>query len=281
MANQNDIPTFAPPAQTFTPPSNSARSNTGPVCYYHNDEPAVAKCAKCGKFLCKDCFDSYGVSNDEYAGQALCYDCCHALVADNVKTLKKQKAKIIAMYVFTLIGMIFGAIIGAGVAADGGAVGGEAAAVIIIWAFICGCFWTFIKNVFLILGNTLKNIAKGAWLGAILWFFIDMIKAIFLAVWGTIQKLFYYTKHLIKTSGFIKSDTAALQNMQEYMEYTLVRSQNKGVDLETLMGDNSVLANNSFARIVQSEGEDAAEASIRNCVASINENGEIIRSFAA
>ena len=58
-------------------------------------------------------------------------------------------------------------------------------------------------------------------------------------------------------------------------------SQNKGVDLETLMGEDSALANNSFAQMVRAEGEDAAEANVRNCVASINENGEIIRNFAA
>ena len=36
-------PTFTPPAQTFTPPT---RTHNGAVCYYHQDEPAVAKCVR-------------------------------------------------------------------------------------------------------------------------------------------------------------------------------------------------------------------------------------------
>ena len=82
MANQqNDIPTFTPPVQTFTPPSDASGTRGGPSCHFHKGEPAVAKCAKCGKLLCQDCVDSYGVSGGEYAGEALCYDCCQELVA--------------------------------------------------------------------------------------------------------------------------------------------------------------------------------------------------------
>ena len=65
------VPTFTPPTPTFTPPADTKPTFNGPACYYHKDEPAVAKCARCGKFICQDCFDNYGVTNDEYAGQAL------------------------------------------------------------------------------------------------------------------------------------------------------------------------------------------------------------------
>ncbi|MER1925042.1 MAG: B-box zinc finger protein, partial [Enterococcus casseliflavus] len=44
-------------------------------CYYHPEEPAVARCARCGRNLCQDCYDMYGVEAGEYANQALCYDC--------------------------------------------------------------------------------------------------------------------------------------------------------------------------------------------------------------
>ena len=65
------------------------------------------------------------------------------------------------------------------------------------------------------------------------------------------------------------------------MEYTMIRNQNRGVDIATLLNEKSELANNSFAQMVQSQGEAAAEANIRQCMASINENGEIIRNFNA
>ena len=269
----NNIPTFNPPAPTFTAPSNQGNGQT---CFFHKNEPAVAKCAKCGKPLCQDCVDTYGVNDEQYGGKPLCYDCCQEIVAQNVKQLKKHRAKIIAMYIFTALGMVFGAIIGKSI------MGSEPTPfwLPILTAFIGGCLWTFLVNCGKIFVNTLKNISNGAWLGAILWLFIDLGKAIIFAVWGTIQKLFYYTKYLIQTSGFIKSDTNALQQMADYMEYTQVRSQNVGVDLATLMKEDSQLYNNSFARNVAANGEANAAASIRGCVTSINENGEIIRNFA-
>ena len=84
-----------------------------------------------------------------------------------------------------------------------------------------------------------------------------------------------------KTEGFIESDTNALQRMKDYMEYTLIRNQNATLDINELLAQESKLADNSFAQMVREQGEDKAEAVIRGCTASINEHGEIIRSFAA
>lgn len=293
---QNGVPTFTPPTQTFTPPSNSRGTRGEPACHFHNDEPAVAQCAKCGKLLCQDCVDSYGVSSGEYEGQALCYDCCQELVAENVRDLTKNKRKIKFHFILSIIGMSIGFLYGfiAPLVAmiSAGSFSGEgllsAFLTGIIAAGIGGCFLSFIKFYFSLLWNCLKvgfqqAFQNGIWgvIGVFIRFFIEIFVAIFQCVYYSIKNTIYYIKYLKETSGFIESDTQALQQMKDYMEYTLIRSQNKGVDLETLMGDESVLANNSFARMVQNEGEDAAEASIRNCVASINENGEIIRSFAA
>ena len=267
----NNFPTFTPPAPTFTPPTNSYGGG-GRTCHFHQNEPAVARCACCGKPICEDCAENYQVAVGEYEGEALCYECCRDVVAQNIKELKKQRTKIIFQYIFTIIGMLFGAfVIGSGAGPLG----------MVIWALVGGCLWTFIVNMFKILVNTIKNCFAGAWLGAIIWFFIDTIKALIISIWGTIQKIFYYTKHLIKTAGFIKSDTQALQQMADYMEYTIIRSQNAGVDLETLMAQDASFSNNTFAQNVLQNGEAQAENALRNCVTTINENGEIIRSFVA
>lgn len=56
------IPTFTPPedgAPVFTPPKTP--QHDGPVCYHHPSEPAVARCARCGKYICKDCAEAYTV----------------------------------------------------------------------------------------------------------------------------------------------------------------------------------------------------------------------------
>ena len=90
LQNSNAIPTFTPPADNapvFTPPT---RNLDGPVCYHHPDEPAAAQCARCGKYICKDCAEAYTVGAGEYSNQCLCYDCCQALVAENVEILKNK-----------------------------------------------------------------------------------------------------------------------------------------------------------------------------------------------
>lgn len=251
-------PTFTPPAVSFTPP---ARTISGPVCYYHRDEPPVAKCACCGKFICQDCFDSYGVSEGEYAGQALCYDCTKDLVADNVRELKKQKRKIIALFIATMIGMGFGAMFFS-----------ESTVAGFICMFWFGSFWYLLKNVFVTWWRGRRGLPEfiGAVLGSTL-----------IAPIVTIKKVIECIVFWIRTAKFIKNDSEALQQMTDYMEYTVVRNQNRGVDIETLLKENSSLANNSVAQMARTQSEEEIEAHMRGCLATINENGEIIRSFAA
>ncbi|MCD8040205.1 MAG: B-box zinc finger protein [Clostridia bacterium] len=265
----SNVPTFTPPTPTFTPPSHA---NNGQCCHYHPNERAVAKCARCGKLICQDCFDTYQVNVGEYAGNALCYDCCEEIVAENVKQLKKNRRSIIAQYVFTILGIILGAIIGSALEVD--------TWIVVVIAFVCGCLWTFIKNLGKTLLNFAKNIGDGAWLGGIFWLIIDFFKCIFISLYGTVKKLIVYLIYIIKTSGYIKSDAAALVQMKDYMEYTLVESRNVGVDLASLMEEGGALHNNSYAQQVATHGAEAAEASIRNSVVTFNEHGEIIRNFA-
>ena len=52
-------------------------------------------------------------------------------------------------------------------------------------------------------------------------------------------------------------------------------------DLDTLMQQDSTLYNNSFAQMVQQQGEQQATANLRNEMFEINARGEIIRNFAA
>ena len=101
----------------------------------------------------------------------------------------------------------------------------------------------------------------------------------FKCIWITVSNTIQYIIYLKKTSGFIEEDSACLQQMRDYMEYTLVRNQNKGVDLETLMNEGSELYNNSYAQAVRNNGEAAADAALRQATTRIAKNGEIIRDF--
>ncbi len=288
----NGIPTFTPPVQTFEPPKYS-----GPTCHYHRDEPSVARCARCGKHICQDCFDNYGVTGGEFAGQALCYDCCQQIVAQNVDELTKNKKTIKFHFILSIVGMSIGFILGffmpVAAAISSGGFSGEVLGVSfitgLIYAGIGGVFFSFIKYYFRCLWEgikaSFKTLLEGGGIWGVIGVFIGITFAIvieaFKSIYYTIRNTIDYIKYLKETSGFIESDTAALQQMADYMEYTMIRNQNRGVDISTLLNQKSELADNSYARMVQERGEEGAEAMLRGCVASINENGEIIRSFAA
>lgn len=267
QTSNDDIPFFAPPVDdipTFTPPSSPRRNHNGPVCYHHPDEPAAGQCARCGKYICKDCVEAYTVNSGEYANQCLCYDCCTELVSQNVEVLKKQKSKIITLFVATIIGMIVGFAVGS---SEGGAAAG------LFFALWFGSFWTWIKSSFLGWWNNPMGRSLAGFLGA-------CVGGLIIAPIKTVIKIFQCITYLIKTSKFIEEDSAALVNMRDYMEYTQVMSRNKGVDLESLIGQGSELYNNSYAQMVNSQGEAAADAMLRQCTTRIAENGEIIREFA-
>lgn len=267
-------PTFTPPTPTFTPPADAKPSFNGPACSYHKDEPAVAKCARCGRYICQDCFDNYGVSGGDYAGKALCYDCCKQIVASNVEDLKRNKNKIMFQFIVSIIGMIFGMIVGL----SGG--GGFAGAIVGI--AVGGVLLSALKVFFSLVWDVIKIAFSGQFgLLTVLSIIWNILVLIVKCLITTISNTIYYISYLVKTSGFIASDEAALQQMADYMEYTMIRNQNRGVDLETLLNQKSELADNSYARMVQEKGEEGAEAALRDCVATINENGEIIRSFRA
>lgn len=266
------VPTFTPPTPSFEPPKNAKPQFDGPACYYHNDEPAVAKCARCGKYICKDCFDNYGVSSGEYAGKALCYDCCQQIVADNVDDLKKNKNKIMFQFIVSIIGMVFGLIVGV----SGG--GGFAGAIIGI--AVGGVLLSALKVFFSLVWDVIKIAFSGNFgvltVLSIIWNILVLIVKCLIT---TVSNTIYYITYLKRTSGFIESDTAALQQMADYMEYTMIRNQNRGVDIDTLLNQKSELADNSYAQMVQQRGEEGAEAAMRECVATFNEHGEIIRNF--
>lgn len=273
------IPTFTPPTPTFEPPKDARPQFNGPACYYHKDEPAVAKCARCGKYICQDCFDNYGVSSGDYAGQALCYDCCQQLVAENVEELKHNKSKIKFQFILSIIGMVIGFIFGMSLGIESGDIG-SGFVTGLICAGVGGVFLSAIKAFFSLTWEAIKIAFSGQFgILTILSIMFQTIIIVFKCIWVTISNTFYYIKYLKETSGFIDSDTAALQQMKDYMEYTMIRNQNRGVDIATLLNQKSELADNSYARMVQEKGEEGAEAALRDCVATINENGEIIRSF--
>ncbi len=231
----------------------------------------------------------YGVSAGEYAGRCLCYDCCQEIVAQNVADLTANKEIIKRQFTIQLIGMAIGFLLGMGMGIAGGiesgGIGGFFGGVLygffagLIWAGLFGVFWSYLKASLAACWEGIKMLFQGEWIAAIIYMCIQSFVLGFKAIFATIKNTIFYINYLKKTSGFIEEDSACLQQMRDYMEYTLVRNQNKGVDLATLMNQGSQLYNNSYAQAVRSNGEAAADAALRQATTRIAENGEIIRDF--
>ena len=273
-APQDDIPTFSAPHDdipTFSAPQQN-HSHNGPVCFHHPTEPAVAQCARCGKYICKDCAEAYGVTAGEYAGKHLCYDCCEEIVRLNIQEL-------IFLFILSLIGVFIVFSFGYSIT-DMSSSFGSRFLVGLIYACIGGVFLSAMKSFFSLLGEVIKIAFSGNFgiitIFSLLW---NLVVLVFRCITTTISNTFFYIKYLRQTSGFIESDSAALQRMRDYMEYTLVRNQNGDVSLDDLMREGSQLYNNSYAQAVRDNGEEAADAMLREATTSIAENGEIIRSF--
>ena len=279
MGQADNIPTFTPPpAPTFTPPVQEYHN--GPVCFHHTNVPAVAKCARCGKYICKDCAEAFGVTAGEYAGKHLCYDCCEQIVANNIAELTANKAKIRGQFILQIVGMVLGFFVGfsAGISSD--------FATALLGGFIYGCiggvFLSALKAFFSLLWDAIKIAFSGNFgLITIISLIFQCFVIVFKCIMVTISNTIYYITYLKKTQGFIESDSQALEQMRAYMEYTLVRNNNRGVDLEDLMNEGSELYNNSYAQAVRDQGEEAADAALRQATTMINERGEIIRDFPA
>ena len=176
--------------------------------------------------------------------------------------------------------MAIGFILGLSMGASGGV--GSALLTGLICACIGGVFLSALKAFGSLAGQAIKIAFQGRFgvftiISLIFQMLVVVVKCIFVTISNTIQ----YIVYLRRTSGFIESDTAALQQMRDYMEYTVARDQNKGVDLETLLAQDSTLHDNTFVQAVRTQGEAQATANLRNEVVTINEHGEIIRSLAA
>lgn len=77
-------------------------------CYYHNnceDRPAVARCSKCGKGLCRECADNF---RSEKNDKILCIDCRNEEIAKDAVWAEAKKNEIRKEMIFIIVGFFLG-----------------------------------------------------------------------------------------------------------------------------------------------------------------------------
>ena len=253
------------PEPVYVPERGYPQEFYGPSCYYHTMEPAVVQCARCGKPICRDCAEAYGVTAGDFAGMCLCYDCCTSLVADNLKLLKQQKRQILTTFILTIVGILVGLAVSAS---------SETPAVIIVVSLWFGSFWVWFKTSILAFFSKANSKTNGSF------FWGAVIGGLITAPFKTVIKLIRCIVYLRRTSSAVADDTDALEQMKDYMEYTQILSQNPGMAPEILMEQDSRLQNNAYARVVMAQGEAEADAQLRRYTASIASNRETLENFS-
>jgi len=207
----------------------------------------------------------YGVSDGEYAGKCLCYDCTAGLVQANIDAVAEFKEDTKKSLIKTGIGAAIGGLIGA---AMGGIVG-----------FIVGVGLGGSANLALrALGQFVKgafNAASGDASGL-----FRALGTCIGAPFATIKKIASISWQMKKAQDILASDSAALEAMRDYFAYTLAMEQSEDTkSFDTLTAEGGELFGNSYANRVKANGEKAAQAELRKSVVQIAANGEIIRSF--
>jgi len=241
---------------------------SGMACYHHPSQQAVAECKVCGKGICKNCNDVYGFTSGEYAGNALCYECTTALIAENAVDVDAFRELVKKERKWMIIGAIFGLI---------------AIAPIFMTVMEMSPPLAFLLGPFVgsSLGTIFKRI-KEAFAGDsdnIVFAVIVALFMIFVSPIITIYRFVIRLKQIKQAGEIISTDERILQEMSDYFAYTQTLEKNTGVDLANLAGEGGELFNNTYAQSVLKNGEKAAQAELQQSVVTISANSETIRNF--
>ena len=263
--------------------------SSGMACFHHPSGDAVARCAKCKNNICSDCRDKYGVTSGEYEGYALCYDCTCGLIAENVQYFehfkqrvdRSRKTMIVLACVGGFIGLASG--IGAGDAGAafagllfGGAIGASFGTIMSdIWLSLCVAFGMAKDSGGLFSEDGMSSFGWGLLFG--------LIRTIGMCIASPVIAIYQYVKRLKQmkeAEEIMANDSHALREIRDYFAYTQTMERNIGVSLSSLAEQGGELFDNTYAQSILKNGEQAAQAELRQSVVQISANGEILRSFS-
>ena len=311
----DDMPTFTPPADnvktaappTFVPPTTGTDSSGMPVfappasvvdynvptCEEHKSKRAVATCARCGSHVCQDCVDALGVDAGEYAGQPLCATCMYELVQENNRMLVDQYKRMRYSYIFMAVGAAIGAflmsMISPGIAMLTGlysAFGPGSIFVINLFGACAGMGFrlVFRDTIRLFIGARQRDTEQyesifGKLLAIVFSFLLSFVLCLFIAPIRAAQTLIRYLRYQQQTKNFIEQGNAALDSLEQYMNFMRAQEQNPGADVRVLSQAGGVLENNPYAQTYIESGQQAVESQVRAQASAMARNRVVIEEF--
>lgn len=117
-------------------------------CTTHNNRPAVAECDRCGKPICESCYNDFHIQNED--DEHLCAECYKNAIRDEIAEVKSLKGMVIREFVFIIIGLIVGLVLGLDICFGFGIVMDEPTGMVvapIFLPFVFGSLLTIIKKI--------------------------------------------------------------------------------------------------------------------------------------
>ena len=234
-------------------------------CYHHATQMAAAQCQACGKHICRDCSEIYGVSSGQYAGQSLCYDCTTQLVASNIKEVAKFRRTVKREFTAIIIGAAIGALMGFAIGGLFGLVVGFGAG---------GSIYLTLK----VVGKFILEVMNPKPFGDSFTVLSGLALTIFLSPIATTRKIIDRTSQMKQADAILANDQRNLEAMRDYYAYTKFMEKYEG-SADFVKQARKELSDNSYAKAIVDNGEEIAQTEVRERVIQVAANGEIIRSF--
>lgn len=272
----------ANPAAASPAPTNPAgafpmaEDQYGSTCAWHPHRQKVTTCAKCGRSLCDECEDALTVSGGEYGGQPLCYSCLNELASSEVAEFQKNRSTITRRNVVALVFMVAGFVIGL----VHGRNEGRGAALLVFNCILDALVFGGLPNYPHCLAEDVKKCNTGSVGTTIVRFIATLIGDLFKAMFRTLGQFARYRRYTNGARDLLAQNQAALQQVNAFMAYTRLHDDNGGLDLDALMSEHQELYSNPYAQQLRTNGEHAANQSVRSGCSRIVENAATIADFA-
>lgn len=237
-------------------------------CTTHNNRPAVYECDRCGKPICESCYNDFDIASEE---EHLCSECYKNAVRDEIAEVKSLKGMVIREFVFIIIGLIVGLVLGLDICFGFGIVMDEPTGMVvapIFLPFVFGSLLTIIKK---IKNSYMENRDTSGDDTSMGYNFAMIIFAIVLNVIAapvmTTIRFFQRIGDMRKINRIAEQDEALLVTIDDYIARSLqpsaVAASSEGSAEDVEISLDAILASGA--------GSDAA----------LCDNGEILRTVRA
>ena len=235
-------------------------------CFHHAALDSEAQCKVCGKFICKDCREMYGMESGLYAGESLCYECVSEMNSDTAGNIRKFRDKVVKERLVSIVGAVAGLFISTALSRGWDETGEQG---LNIWiAMLIGIL---VGGSIIMLPEAVKAFKNGD----AAWGVLCIVGAPVLMIKTHLSR----RNHLKQCVEIATADTDVMRKMRDYFAYFQFMEKNKDADLTKLTANNGKLNGNTYANDVLEKGEDTARMELRRGIVQIGVNSETIKDL--